>query len=137
MKQMIKQKPVDSLRESIRLLEIKQAEEAKILKEQFSVTVESLKPVNLLKSSIKEMTSSADLKNNLFETVFSILGGYLSKKIMVNSKSGPFLKIAGAVLQFGVTTVLAQNAEKIRNYINNLIEKYLQPDPEELSEPNP
>jgi hypothetical protein len=132
MKQRTKQKPVDSLRESIRLLEIRQAEEGRMLKEHFSLTVESLKPVNLIRSSIKEMTNSTDLKNNLFETVFSILGGYLSKKIMVSSKSGPFVKIIGAVLQFGVTTVLAQNAEKIRNFINNLIEKYLQPDPEEL-----
>ena len=133
---MAKQKPVDSLRESIRLLEIRQAEEGRILKEHFSVTIDSLKPVNLLKSSIREMTSSADLKNNLFETIFSILGGYLTKKMMVNSKSGPLRKIVGAVLQFGVTTVLAQNSEKIRNFINNLIEKYLHPDQEEFQEPN-
>jgi len=124
---MAKQHAADSLKESIRLLEIRQAEEGKILKEQFKITYESLKPVNLIKSSLKELTSSAEIKNNLFESLVSILTGYLSKKIMVNSKSNSFMKILGALLQFAVTTVVAKNAESIRNYISRLIDEFFHP----------
>jgi hypothetical protein len=131
---MEKQNAISSLKESIRLLEIKQAEEGAILKEQFAITVESFKPINLLKSTIKEMTSSVELKSNLSETVISILAGYLTKKIMVNSKSGPFMKILGAVLQFGVTSVISQNADTIREFLNRMIDRFLRTEPEEVPE---
>lgn len=129
---MAKTSAVDSLKESIRLLEIRQAEEGKALKEQFRITFESLKPANLIKSSLSELTSSSEIKNSLFETVVSILTGYLTKKMMVSSNSNPFMKIMGAVLQFGVTTLIAKNAENIRTYLMNLIDRLVHPEaPEE------
>lgn len=134
---MAKQSAVDSLKESIRLLEIRQAEEGQALKAQFRITFESLKPVNLIKSSISELTGSSEIKNSLFETIVSILTGYLTKKMMVSSKSNPFMKILGAVLQFGVTSLVAKNAESIRNYIMDLIDRFMNPvdeAPEEVPE---
>ncbi len=131
---MEKQNAISSLKESIRLLEIKQAEEGLLLKEQFSVTIESLKPINLFKSTIKEMTNSVDLKSNLSETILSILAGFLTKKMMVNSKSGPFRKILGVILQFGVTSVIAQNADNIREFINRMADKFLRTEAEEVPE---
>ena len=70
---MEKQNAISSLKDSIRLLEIKRAEEGAILKKQFSATIESLRPINLLKSTFSEITSSVSLKSNLSETIFSIL----------------------------------------------------------------
>ena len=66
---MAKQTAVESLKESIRLLEIQQAEEGKILKEQFKATYESLKLVNLVKSSLADLTNSVEIKNNLFKII--------------------------------------------------------------------
>ena len=125
---------VDSLKESIRLLEIRQAEEEEILKEQFKITYESLKPVNLIKSSLHEILGSHEIKNNLFETMVSIFTGFISKKIMVSSKSNFFTKIMGAMLQFGVTTIVAKNAESIRIFIIDLIDKFLHPEEKEIPE---
>ena len=131
---MAKPSAVDSLKESIRLLEIRQAEEGRALKEQFRITFESLKPVNLIKSSLNELTSSVEVKNSLFETIVSILTGYLTKKMMVSSNSNPLMKILGAVLQFGVTTLIAKNAETIRTYVMNLIERLVHPENAEEEE---
>lgn len=128
---MAKQSAVDSLKESIRLLEIRQVEEGQALKEQFRITYESLKPLNLIKSSLNELTSSVEVKNSLFETIVSILTGYLTKKMMVSSKSNPFMKILGALLQFGVTSFVAKNAESIRNYIMGVIDRFMQPEEQE------
>jgi hypothetical protein len=122
------------LKESIRLLEIKQAEEGQILKEQLRLTYESLKPSSLFKNTLKDLTESVEVKNSLFETVISILTGYLTKKMMVSSNSSVLMKLLGAVLQFGVTSVIAQNAEAIRNYITGLIERFMHPDEEEVPE---
>ena len=120
---MAKKNAVESLRESIRLLEIKQEEEGRALKEQFKLTYESLKLVNLLKSSLKDLTESNEVKNSLFETVVSILSGYISKKIMVGEKSNPLMKILGVIMQFGITSVVAKNADAIREFFFNFIDK--------------
>ncbi len=124
---MAKQTAVESLKESIRLLEIQQAEEGKILKEQFKATYESLKLVNLVKSSLKELTDSVEIKNNLFESIVSIVTGYLTKKLMISSTSNPFKKILGVLIQLGVTNLVAKNAETIRIYITELIDRFLHP----------
>ena len=131
---MAKQDAIESLKETIRLLEIRQAAEGEILKAQFKITYESLKLVNLIKTSLKEVTESVDIKNNLFETVVSILTGYLTKKMMINSKSNPVMKILGALLQFGVTKFVAKNAEIIRNFIVDQVDKLIHP-VEEATEP--
>lgn len=124
---MANQTAVESLKESIRLLEIQQAEEGKELKEQFKATYESLKVVNLVKNSLKELTDSVEIKNNLFESIVSIVTGYLSKKLMINSTSNPFKKILGALIQLGVTNLVAKNAETIRIYITEFIDRFLHP----------
>jgi hypothetical protein len=131
---MAKQTAVDSLKESIRLLEIRQVQEEIILKEQFKITYESLKLVNLVKSSLKELTSSVEVKNRFFETIVSIITGYLTKKIMVSNKSNIFTKMLGAFLQFGVTTVVAKNADFILNLITDLVERFLHTEEKEVPE---
>jgi hypothetical protein len=121
---MAKQSAVDSLKESIRMLEIRQAEEGKILKEQFKITYESLKPVNLIKSSMKELVNSTEIKNSLFEAIVSVVSGYLTKKFIVRSKSNIFMKLLGVLLQFGVTNVVSKNSETIRTFIFDLIQRF-------------
>ena len=131
---MATQTAAEALKESIRLLEIRQAEEGEQLKEQFKATYESLKLVNLVKSSIKDITESVEIKNSLFESIVSVLSGYLTKKLMISSKSNPFTKIVGLVVQFGVTNLVAKNAEVIRTYITDLIDKFMHPKEEEEEE---
>ena len=117
----------EKLRDSIRQLEIQQVREGEELKAQFKATYESLKLVNLVKSSLKEVTESVEIKNTLFESIISVVSGYLSRKLMVNKNSNPFLKIVGLVMQFGITNLVAKNAEVIRMYVTELIDKFLHP----------
>ncbi len=117
----------EKLRDSIRQLEIQQAREGEELKAQFKATYESLKLVNLVKSSLKEVTESVEIKNTLFESIISVVSGYVSRKLMVNKNSNPFLKIVGLVMQFGITNLVAKNAEVIRMYVTELIDKFLHP----------
>jgi hypothetical protein len=130
---MTKQTAKETLKESIRLLEIRQAEEGEQLKEQFKITYESLKLVNLVKSSLKELTDSVEIKNNLFESIVSVFTGYITKKLMISSNGNVFKKILGLVVQLGVTNLVAKNAEIIRIYITEFIDRFLHPQ-EKVSE---
>ncbi len=120
---MEKQNAVDSLKESIRLLEIRQAEEGQVLKEQFRLTYESLKPVNLIKSTIRDISGSVEIRQGLFETLFSILSGYVTQKMFVRSRSNLFMKLLGTFLQFGVAGFVAKNIESFRIFVNEQFEK--------------
>ncbi len=120
---MEKQNAVDSLRESIRLLEIRQAEEGKILKEHLRLTYDSLKPVNLLKSTIRDISGSIEIRSGLLETIISILSGYFTQKMIVRPGSNVLTRILGTLMQFGVAGFVAKNAESIRAYLNRLFDK--------------
>jgi hypothetical protein len=47
------------------------------------------------------------------------------------------MKIFGAVLQFGVTTLIAKNAESIRTYLMGLIERFMHHEEEKEEETAP
>ena len=118
---------VQELRASILLLEAKQAEEAILLKEQLKETYESLRPINLLKNTIKELSSAPDLKGDIINASLGIASGYLSKKIAIGSTHNPFKQLLGSLLQMGVTSLVTKNAEGIKstamNLINNIFSK--------------
>jgi hypothetical protein len=126
---MIMKKPnaSDSLKESIRLLEIRHAEEGREFKEQFKLTYESLKPANIIKSTIRDLAYSVEVKNNLFDTVLSLISNFMAKKILTNSKSGLFTRIFRVLAQFGITNMITNNSEEIRLYLANLIERIFTP----------
>ena len=48
----------ETLKEAIKKLEIKQAEEGQLVKEQLLITYENLKPVNILRNIVKDVYSS-------------------------------------------------------------------------------
>jgi len=118
-----KQIAVDSLRESIRLLEIQQAEEGKVLKEELLMTYESLKPANLLKSAITGISRSSEIKRGFLETIIPVFSAYLTQRMFVRPGRGIFRKLLGTMLQFGVTSLAAKNAGLIRNFINQQFER--------------
>jgi hypothetical protein len=103
------------LKEAIQLLEVDQGIKGQLLKEQFYITYESLKPVNIIRHTLKEISSSPYLLDNIPGTAMGLLSGFLSKKIFVGASGNLFRKILGSFLQFGVTNVVAQNSDAIKS----------------------
>ncbi len=128
---MEKQNAVATLKESIRILEIRQAEEGQQLNAQLRLAYESLKPINLIKNSIKDLADSFEIKNSLFETIFTIVSGYFAQRMIVSSKSNVFKKLLGVLMQFGVNNIVLKNIESIRIFISDLIGKFISPKEEE------
>ncbi len=112
---MKKQNASDTLNEMIAVLQQQQALELEILKDQFHITYESLKPVNLIKNTIKEVVTLPNLKNNLLNNVIGLTTGFLSKKLIVGATHNPVIKLAGTLLQFAIANVVARNSESIKS----------------------
>jgi hypothetical protein len=105
----------EDLKDAIQLLEVDQGIKGQLLKEQLYITYESLKPVNLIKQTLKEISSSPYLIDNISGSVMGLLSGFLSKKIFVGASGNLFRKLIGSILQFGVTNVVAQNSDIIKS----------------------
>jgi len=101
----------DTLNETIVLLKYKQAQELIILQEQFQLTYDSLKPINLIKNAFSEMTHSPDIKGNLINNVIGLSTGYLSKRILLGSTHNPIKRILGSVLQYVVANVVTKKSD--------------------------
>jgi len=114
----------EALRKSIEVIERRQREEGKLLREQFTVTFESLKPVNVLRKMLTDIAEPSALKETLVQTITGLISGYISRKLLVRSSKNPLLRLAGVLVQYGVTNFVAKNSDSIKAlglyYINKL-----------------
>lgn len=101
-----------NLDERIVMLEAKKSAEWEELKEQFSATKESFKPINMIKETFHDFTSSPDIKQNVVTSVVGLASGYLSRKLLIGKTHNPIKKIAGAVLQFAVTNLVGRKMKR-------------------------
>jgi len=105
---MQEQKKIDPIKAQIQLLEAQQARQLVELKVQMELTFEQLKPLNLIKNTLSEMTRSPEIKSHLLQGVITVAGGYISKRLMIG-RSGNWIKqIGGTLLQLFVTKKIVQ-----------------------------
>jgi hypothetical protein len=114
------------LKDAIQLLEAEQSIKGQLLREQLFLTYESLKPANLLRNALKEISSTPYLIDNISGTAMGMLGGFLSKKIFVGTSGNLMRKLFGSVLQIGVTNLVSQNSEIIKSVGQALIRHFFQ-----------
>jgi len=113
------------LLETIQILEVERDIEGRILKEQFQLTYERFKPVNLLRSTFLEVTSTPNLLNNVVDTALGLATGYLSKKIVIGASGKILRKLLGVVVQLGVTNSVVQHPYNIRSIGQFLFHHFL------------
>jgi hypothetical protein len=121
------------LKSAIQLLEAEHAVSGQMLKEQFYLTYESFRPVNIIKSTLKDIAASPYLVDNILSTTMGLATGYISKKIIVGASGNMFRKLLGSLLQFGVTTLVAKNPDAIKS-LGQLIFQYFSRKKEKNSE---
>lgn len=103
------------LKNAIQLVESEQEVKKQLLKEQFFITFESMKPLSLLKSAINDLTSSPYMADDLSGTAIGLATGYLTKKIFVGTSGNLIRKLVGSILQFGIANVVAQHSDTIKS----------------------
>ena len=120
----------ETLRIAIAVIEQRQINEEKLFKEQFSVAYESLKPFNVIRKAVDDLFIPSELKDHLVDNIAGIISGYLSRILVVRNSKNPFLRLAGIMLQYGVTNIISKNSEAIRkmfiSFIQRLLNQYRQ-----------
>jgi hypothetical protein len=103
------------LKDAILQLESTWAEEGKMVKDQFYLAVDSVRPINLIKSTFKEGIASRDLRDNIINTSVGLTAGYLFKIAFAGVMKSPLSKLLGTALMFGITKVVARNPETVKS----------------------
>ena len=111
---MKKKSPNDLLAESILLLEAKRDLELFQLKQEFEEVRESLKPINIIKGTIKKATSSGDIKEGIGKTAIGAATGFLVKNILFRKTLNPANLLARAVVQTASIGLAATNIDKLK-----------------------
>lgn len=94
----------------------------------------TLKPKNILKNTLKEVSESTPMKQNLLKIAVGLGAGYFSRKLLVRETAGPIKKILGTALQYGVTNFVASRepdvdhthistGTKVGNFFKKLLAK--------------
>lgn len=119
-------KTINSYKEikySIQLLEAERHAKGQLLKEQFLDIYDSFKLINIINSTIKDISSSPDLTDNIIGTATGLASGYITKKVIVGSSNSMFRKILGTVIQLGVTNFVAKHPDAIKNISRSIFNK--------------
>lgn len=111
------------LQVAIQLLEAEQANKLRLMKIQFHLAYENLKPANLIKNTLKEISASPYLLDNLLSASVGLLTGYVSGKAVTGNSTNKFRKFLGIVMQFGVTNIIAQNPKMMKSFVQYISQR--------------
>ncbi|MDQ5928516.1 MAG: hypothetical protein QG594_290 [Bacteroidota bacterium] len=101
-----------ALKEKIVLLKIKKETDLWILKNQYNCTIESLKPLNILKSVTTDFITAPDLKSNLINGAINLGTQYLSKNILNNSIANSLKQFSIKIFRLTLTKIIEKKYQK-------------------------
>ncbi|MEP6584410.1 MAG: hypothetical protein ABJA90_09085 [Ginsengibacter sp.] len=113
------------LQTAIKRLERKAKIQEMELQDHFHTLLVSLKPANILKTTIHEVQEAPELKNNLFRVALGLGAGYLSRQMVVGKSAGLVKKALGTALQFGITQFVSKKHQSEKNGANPVKKKGL------------
>jgi len=109
------------LRAAILKLKEKQQSEKKELMENFHEFAESMKPINLIKSTFHKVKESPDLTSNILKATLGLGVGIVSKKLFLGKAPGLFKRLAGSAIQMGLAGLVSKQSDTIKSTGSRLL----------------
>lgn len=130
-------KKIDSvirLREAITQLENQQAQEKRLLKEQFQAAYEDMQPLNLIKNTFKAISETQDVKQDIINTTLGLGVGYLSKRLLKDTSKKPSKKLIGAAVLLGIAAFIIKNPYTGKSIGMSLLDTFLHKSNDNISD---
>jgi hypothetical protein len=113
-------KTAGDLKAAILALEERKKAEEKMLAYTMHNIIENLKPINILKNSFRNISSSPAVRTNLVKGATGIVAGLLSKKLIVGASTNLFRRLLGNAVQIGIAAITTKKAENIAAKVKGL-----------------
>ncbi len=99
-----------------RILELEKVQSQQMTELKLSAVsiVGSFTPSNMLRSALKDVVQSPDLRKTAINAAIGIGAGFLGRKIYVGRSGGLFKKITGSALQFLITNFVRKKIPEIQ-----------------------
>jgi hypothetical protein len=111
------------LKEEIAFLQSQQARDFIALKTEAKKAYSSLKPVNFINDTLRDLSSSPEFKGNLLNSTLGIGAGFITKKLILGATHNPIKQFLGTLLQIGVTNLVSKNGDSIKSGVAKLISR--------------
>lgn len=108
-------KDIKSIDGAMRQLESRRVMQRDAIREQWAITQTELNPMNIIKDEIRETVSHPKFGSQLFNGIFSVVSGFVTKKIIVGESNSSFKKMLGTIAQTSATGVLYKNSDEIKS----------------------
>ncbi len=101
------------LARDILILEVKRSSDLASLKTEAHDVLQSMRPINLIKNTIEDVTHSPEIKGDIGKAVIGMATGFLLKKLVFGSSKGIVKNSVGSIFQTLATNVATRNSDKI------------------------
>ena len=112
-----------TLQKAIIRLEQKRREQEQDISAHFKHTYQSLQPLNILKNTFHNVTSSPGIKGNLLKAGLGLGAGLLTKRLFFGGSGSAIKKIIGTAVEVGVTKAVTNKSGNIIASGLNLLKK--------------
>lgn len=102
------------LKNAIQKLEAEQHAKGLELKEHFSKTYIKFNPISLIMDAINGISNSPGIAEKLIISGVGLASGYFTRRVVVGSSTNIIRKLIGSAMQYGATSLVTQNAGKIK-----------------------
>jgi len=99
---------VEELKDAIQRKEFDREMKGEVLREQILYTIDYLKPANLIMTTMRDITTSPYLLENILAAAAGLVSGFISKRIATGRSGNLIRNVLGTILQFGVTNRVAR-----------------------------
>jgi hypothetical protein len=100
---------IAELKNEIRLTENRQSINGKLLKEQLLITYASLKPGNLIMSTISDVATGSNVVKLIVGTAIGLSTGYVSNRLITGTSASLLRKIFVGILQLVASRLFSMN----------------------------
>jgi hypothetical protein len=83
----------------------------------------SLRPAALIKSTVKDMVTSKDVKGDIIDSLIGLATGFVAKKMVIRGSGNPLIKVIGRLTELTVAKKVGSNAGGIRTIGGMLLKK--------------
>jgi hypothetical protein len=131
---------IESLDQAIRKMEAEHASSHRAFRETLALAGESIKPSSIIKHMINPGNDKEDGDIEVKKTkpligAVGIASGFITKKLLLGATHNPLLKLAGYLVQVGVTELVSRHPEQVKQVGNKLLQLVTRKKSEETTSP--
>jgi len=113
----------EDLKVAIRELEAKELRQKQQLTADFHAYKETLKPMNLLKSTFNKVKETPGITGTILKATVGLGVGILSKKLFLGKSPGILRKVVGSAVQMGLAGLVAKKTDAIKQNSGQLLKR--------------